>query len=317
MSLLMLTMGLVISSRGYDKQRSSLDQLRALARAELGAAHAQIGVKLLEQEELSGGLLSTYLVVPCEVICGHDESCERLCQRQVMSWIPAQHSAPEARYLIVFEGLEGQQLGHFFRSATGQVRALSWLPREALLTVTHRTGEGCCESVLIYRGKEQSSTQDTSPAVMSLLVEHPLHSLSAFDSLGEPTLKVDDIDEDNSPEWHLYDPRFATLTPRPIKLTLPFQLDPEGLKLNKRMIRSLPPELNERRAWLIDLLQRAPSSDSPAPAGVSGALFEELLRLCIKGYCAEADELVALAYPQSELAQAFWDQLKRHIGPER
>lgn len=312
MGSLILIMGLRISSHGYDQATTTLKEIRALTRASQGRAQSQIGVKLINQSAIGEGLLSVYLTVPCEVICGYGDECERTCQRQVAGWDPARHSAPLAKYYLEFSTPQGGTLGHVFRPAKGHIRALNWSPRYRILTISHRTGQGCCESVSLYQ-VHADSAQRGRAAALSLKATHQLYSLSAFSAAGEPELTIDDLDEDDEPEWYLYDERLATLTPRPLKLKLPYHLTEAGLTLNSRLIRSSPPSLQERRQWILDHLKESSEPEGPTPVGLSEPLFKALIKLCVKGYCVEADELAKLAYPQSEIAQAYWLQLKGHI----
>ena len=317
MTGLMLLMGARITAQTEQLRSSELERIRALIRAHSETSSALQGVKLLSQDRLRGdALLTVYLTVPCAVVCGERADCERVCQRQVASWDPSLHSDTKAKYLVEFTRPDGGTFGHVFRPASGQLRAIDWAKEQRILTLTHRTGVGCCESVLLYQVPEVEDAQPTHSRPLSLLATHQLHSLSAFSSMGELELGVEDQDENNQPEWLLYDERFANLTPRPFKLKLPYSLTPEGLRVNRRMIRSTPPALNERRAWIMSQLKAEGPLDGPTPEGLSSALFLELIKLCIKGFCDEADELMLLAYPQSEHAQSYWSQLKAQLAEE-
>jgi len=318
MTGLMLLMGARIIAHTEQQHASELERVRGLIRSHDVTSSALQGVKLLSQDRLRGGtLLSVYLTVPCAVVCGERADCERVCQRQVASWEPGQHSDSKARYLVEFTHPDGGPLGYVFRPASGQVRAVDWAMEQGILTLTHRTGVSCCERVLLYQVPQAHEAQATTPSrPLTLLATHQLYSLSAFSSTGELELSVEDQDENNQPEWLLYDERFANLTPRPFKLKLPYSLTSEGLQINRRMIRSIPPALNERRAWILTQLEAEGPLDGPTPKGLSSALFLELIKMCAKGFCKEADELLLLAYPQSERARSYWTQLKVQLTEE-
>lgn len=315
MSLLMVLMGAQISRRASQEKASELERIRALVRDSGALSDAQVGVKMIGQHSLTKDhTLSIYLTIPCAVVCGGRADCARICQSQIATWEPTLHRTSKARYLVELNDQDGALLGYVFRAASGVIRPLDWSLSARLLTVSHRTGEGCCESVLIYAVPPKAGASVSRQ--LPLKATHALHGLSAFSEDGSQALTVEDQDEDNTPEWLLYDERFANLTPRPLKLKLPYLLSDDGLQLNRRMIRSAPPALNERRSWILKHLKAADPMDGPTPVGLSGPLFTELIRLCVKGHCAEADELAQLAYPQSERAQVYWSQLKAQLSDE-
>lgn len=312
MSIFMLLMGLKFTHQEQFQQTSELKHVRSLVHKTYGLSQTQMGVKRLNQYTINHSILSIYLTIPCDIVCGTGPECIRTCQEQVSNWDPEQHSTPKAKYLILFS--ENPKSSYYiFRPAIGLIRLLDWSSKPRILTISHRSHSGCCENILLFEAPHSMPNDQE----LIFKARHQIHSLSAFLPNGKPALSVEDQDEDLQPEWYLYDERFANLTPKPLKLKLPYQLTAHGLELNKRLIRSAPPPLNERRSWIIKHLQMNPDPDGPTPLGLSEPLFIELIKLCIKGHCEIADELALLSYPQSERAQHYWRQLKSYLTKEQ
>jgi hypothetical protein len=316
-------------ARFNEAPANELERLRRWASAEMKRADL-IGVRPLERELLKGdATLSMYWAVPCSSLCGAQPSCERECQPLTERADPLTQP-PESRYLLELKAPRLNMSAQHSMPAFGAWRALHWSPKHRLLTLCHEhPSQG--DVVLIYElraplTQPQDAPQQEEVTSFILRATHRLGVLRAFNERGEPQVFVEDSDEDGALEWRLFEEGLATLSPSPFQLTLPYQLHSEGLRLSSRLIRASAPTSDERRAWLLKRLQanqKAQKIDTAeeTPRDTANArasrhetphqrLMKDLLKLCLKGACREANQLAQLAYPQNDHMLALWAQLK-------
>jgi hypothetical protein len=289
-----------------------LEELRRWAAYELGVGEgALIAARELSDEGRRGVRLTTHLVAPCTSLCGHHESCAQVCQERVSRW-----SGPlvGGRLLVSLRSKEGALLGVTSLTDLSPPRLVAWDRRKRLLTLSQRDGVDCCERLSVFEAPDLSG----APALRALSAappsayprltrraDHFMGPYHAFGSLDRLQISARSDEGRGEVVWWIPDAHFARLSPRPLKVTLPHVLTARGLSPDIERLRVETPEVSERRRWLLRFPRTSEGVES---------LLTALVTLCLKGRCADADQLAHLAYPQSPETLSYWLQLKEYTA---
>ena len=148
----------------------------------------------------------------------------------------------------------------------------------------------------------------------------------------EGATKFVDLDGDRRIELVAPLKSLVHLTPFPLAVPTPYRLTPQGLHVDTQLISATSPKISELRTWILSRRpqeSRSETSKAQTSPRASQRSSQELLaatmrrakevyiyaaQLCLKSQCDAAERLVQFAYPQHEVVQRIWKQLRTYIA---